>query len=294
MARIRSIHPGFFTDEAIVSASPQAQVFLIGLWTQCDDQGVFEWKPVTLKMRILPAANCDATVLLAELAALGIIKQIDVGPLKYGLVRNFRKYQRPKKPNSAYPLPAEFRTYVGLTGKIPEPDDGEEADSGPPDTPEGGPDSPPVPHQGGTGSEIRPQMEEEGGRMKGKEVGVPLAVTESGAAGAPAPTDDLEIPPFLRAESRSRPIADDWQPSDTARANLRSSRPDLDDATLERRMVEFRAWCAETNKHTFNPDATWLSFMVKTHVKPSPRQSPADAFDANLAALAEFGRTGTG
>lgn len=155
MARIRSIHPGFFTDEAIVSASPLAQIFLIGLWTQCDDQGVFEWKPLTLKMRILPATNCDVAVLLAELAALDVIKQIDVGSLKYGLVRNFRKFQRPKKPNAAFPLPAEFRTYVGLGGDDPEPG-GDSGDTG----------SPPVPHQSSTGSEISPQMEEGGGRKK--------------------------------------------------------------------------------------------------------------------------------
>lgn len=153
MARIRSIHPGFFTDEAIVAASPQAQIFLIGVWTQCDDQGVFEWKPITLKMRILPASNCDVAVLLGELTALGIIRQIDVGPLKYGLVRNFRRYQRPKKPNSTYPLPVEFRTYVGLGA----------TDTGT-GTEDGGPSSPPVPHQGGTGPELPPQMEEEGGR----------------------------------------------------------------------------------------------------------------------------------
>jgi len=51
------------------------------------------------------------------------------------------------------------------------------------------------------------------------------------------------------------------------------SRPDLDAPTLDRRMVEFRAWCAETGKRTFNPDATWLGFMVKTHVRSDSRDS---------------------
>ncbi len=41
MARIRSIHPGLFTDEAFMALSLLARVVLPGLWTECDDQGVF-------------------------------------------------------------------------------------------------------------------------------------------------------------------------------------------------------------------------------------------------------------
>jgi len=190
MARIRSIHPGFFTDEAIVQASPQAQVFLIGLWTQCDDQGVFEWKPVTLKMRILPAANCDADGLLSELASLQIIQRVEVGGVKYGLVRNFRRWQRPKKPNSTHPLPVEFRTYVGLndaSSKPPPPQD----DTG----------SEPVGNQFGTGGEIDEQMEEEGGRRK--EEGEETTESETTlVGGASAPT-----------AKRKTKLPADWQPT---------------------------------------------------------------------------------
>jgi hypothetical protein len=146
MARIRSLHPGFFTDEAVVTLSPQAQVFLMGLWTECDDQGVFEWKPITLKMRLLPATNADVGTLLSELATANAVKKVEVGGLQYGLVRNFRKYQRPKKPNSVHPLPEEFRTYVGLKLASGEPEEGE----------------------AGASSELSPQMEEGGGRMKGR------------------------------------------------------------------------------------------------------------------------------
>jgi hypothetical protein len=49
MSRIRSIHPGFFADETFVMLSPLARLFWIGLLTEADDQGIFEWKPVTLK-----------------------------------------------------------------------------------------------------------------------------------------------------------------------------------------------------------------------------------------------------
>lgn len=145
MARIRSIHPGFFTDEVMVTLSPQAQVFLMGIWTECDDQGVFEWKPITLKMRLLPAANVDIGALLSELEGANAIKKVEVGGVQYGLVRNFRKYQRPKKPNSIHPLPDELRTYVGL-----KPPSGE-----------------PKPDQSEDSSELSPQMEgREGGEKE--------------------------------------------------------------------------------------------------------------------------------
>jgi len=53
LARIRSIHDGFFTDENLVSVSVFARLLFLGLGVQADDKGVFEWKPITLKMRML-------------------------------------------------------------------------------------------------------------------------------------------------------------------------------------------------------------------------------------------------
>ncbi|SDP09085.1 hypothetical protein [Phyllobacterium sp. OV277] len=144
MARIRSVHPGLSTDEAYMQMSAFAKAALPLLWTECDDQGVFEWKPVVLKARILPADSVDFSAILGEYEALGAVLKIDVEGKNYGLVRNFQKYQRPKKPNEIHPLPNQYRTFVGS------PDISSE----------------PVPHQLPTGSENSPQMEDEGGRMK--------------------------------------------------------------------------------------------------------------------------------
>jgi hypothetical protein len=133
MARIRSIHPGLFTDDAFMSASSQARVLLLGLWTEAWDDGVFEWKPVTLKARVLPVDNVNIPALLSELTSLNFIRQFSFDHKQYGAIRNFRKFQRPKKPNSSGVLPAEFRTYVGLSQR-----------------------------HDVTGTEIPPQMEDEG------------------------------------------------------------------------------------------------------------------------------------
>jgi len=165
MARIRSVHPGLFTDEAFVALSPLARLLVIGIWTECDDQGAFEWKPVTLKMRLLPADNADVVALLAECEAANVVRRYTVGNREYGVVRNFRKYQRPKKPNSVHPIPDEFRTYVGLSGPSSPPDadeGGEVPNQFPTSSPPGGDDGVSFPQS----SETAQQMEDGGWRME--------------------------------------------------------------------------------------------------------------------------------
>jgi hypothetical protein len=125
MARIRSIHPGLFTDEAWVSCSPLARVLVIGLWTDADDQGVFEWKPLQIKMRLLPGDAADVSALLTEIQDAGMVMAFEAGGKRYGAIRNFRKFQRPQKPNALHPLPELAATYVGLsptgTGPVQDP-----------------------------------------------------------------------------------------------------------------------------------------------------------------------------
>ncbi|MCR4524709.1 hypothetical protein [Bosea sp. 47.2.35] len=117
MARIRSIHPGLFSDEVFVALSAQAQVFWIGLLCDADDQGVFEWKPVSLKMRILPAAVSDVSSLLDELEAHKLIRRYESGGATFGAIRNFCRYQRPKWPRAAHPVTAEIRSFTAADGK---------------------------------------------------------------------------------------------------------------------------------------------------------------------------------
>lgn len=115
MPRIRSVHPCLFTDEAWVSCSPLARVLYIGLMTDADDQGLFEWKPLQIKMRLLPADHADIPELLAELIAANLIASLESSGKKLGAIRYFRRFQRPKKANATFPLPAEWAPYVGLT-----------------------------------------------------------------------------------------------------------------------------------------------------------------------------------
>lgn len=147
MPRIRSVFPGLFTDEAFVSVSDSAQIFLVGIWTQCDDQGAFEWKPLSLRMRLRPTKDGPVEPLLAELEGANLIKSYEHDGRKYGIVRNFLKWQRPKSPSNVHFIPDNFRNYIGSRSFISEID-ADKADL--------------FPRNG----EITPQREEGGGRKQ--------------------------------------------------------------------------------------------------------------------------------
>ncbi|WEQ51191.1 hypothetical protein LV478_11685 [Komagataeibacter oboediens] len=115
MARIRSIHPGIYTDEGFATLSMAARVLLIGIWNHADDGGGFEWKPLTLKMRIFPADAVDVSALLDELAGADAVTRYEHDGRSYGAVRNFGKWQKPKKPSRFCPMPEQVRKYAHTT-----------------------------------------------------------------------------------------------------------------------------------------------------------------------------------
>lgn len=118
MARIRSVHPGQWTDVNFVSCSPHARLLAIALRNEADDRGVFIWEPLQLKMRLLPADNVDVPSLLGELVEHNLVRQFpDQSGKVYGAIRNFRRWQRPDKPKVVYPLPTELEDYAGHSPK---------------------------------------------------------------------------------------------------------------------------------------------------------------------------------
>lgn len=160
-----------------MGTSLMARLFLIGIWGQCDDQGTFQWRPLTLKARIAPADNVDVDAILAELEERKFLTRYEVNGSQFGAVRNFCKFQRPKKPNYTHPIPPELRTYVGLEGGSSEQKPSEGGVSSPPkrsDTGSSSPPkpvkaasgSPPVPHQFPTGGEKPPHSRVEEGRVE--------------------------------------------------------------------------------------------------------------------------------
>ena len=154
------------------------------IWTECDDQGAFEWKPVVLQARILPADAVDFADILSELVRLGCVIEVEIDGRSYGLVRNFAKFQRPKKPQYRVLVPHQYRTYVGIGTE-------------------------PVRNQWVTSAEKSPQMEDEGSTLPSQERNKPRQGTDltgegggtnpaNGRAAAAGDDDWPEMPEFLR------------------------------------------------------------------------------------------------
>jgi hypothetical protein len=149
MPRIRSIHPGIWTDEDFVAVSMASRLLFIGILNECDDQGVFIWKPAQLKMRVLPSDDVDVASLLHELSKAGFIQRYAVNGSTYGAVRHFREFQRPKKPNAVHPITAEMRAFAGTKSEH---------------------SCPPVGNSGVTGGEAVPgEFPQEDGGWRGRE-----------------------------------------------------------------------------------------------------------------------------
>jgi hypothetical protein len=256
MARIRSIHPGLWTDEAFMSLSANARLLLIGLWTEAHDDGVFEWKPLTLKARIFPVDNVDVETLLAELIAVDVIKRATGFPKEPGMIRNFRKYQRPQKPNESGLLPDEYRTYVGL-----------KADS-----------TLPVRDQYDTGTRKSPQMEDVGGRRKEKEVDSVADATEADASLRPAPESIPEKPKpvdwdkALFDAAVSALEGRTWPNSDERKVSPADARSLAGKLKKSRGGNSWEAWSAMQGALTA---ADRVQFVLGAIAHPPPNATPA-------------------
>lgn len=121
MPRIRSTHPDQWTDEDFVELCPWGRLLAIALRNFADDNGVFEWKPKSIKMKIFPADDVDVDALLDALLMQRQVMRFasnDAPGKVFGAIRNFCKYQRPKKPNPLYPITKEVAEWCGCSGEM--------------------------------------------------------------------------------------------------------------------------------------------------------------------------------
>lgn len=251
MARIRSIHPGIFTDDAFMSASPMARILLIGLWCEAWDDGVFEWKPVTLKARIFPADNVDFAALMAEIEGLGFIRSFLSGGKQFGAVRNFQRFQRPQKPNSSGVLTTEIAEFVGARRPHTAPPE-------PPEPAQYRTGTVAVQEESGTGMIIGAQMED--GEEDGKDdVLIPFPqskgaareneLKKSGKEGFPAEGSIAYTEPWARI--------------------VRQNAPGFD---VDQIAAAFRPWCGQHKIHLNRGDiAKVLGKFCQTHSARSKR-----------------------
>lgn len=143
MARIRTIKPEFFTDGKLVKMSIHARYAFIGLFTQADREGRFEWNEDDLQMRLFIAdRKVKISNILSELSENGLVARYGKNA-EYGYIKNFIKHQyiNPREGASVIPAPDQIdseltkqnigyiyaylastskRVKVGMTTKLPD------------------------------------------------------------------------------------------------------------------------------------------------------------------------------
>ena len=146
MARIRSIHPDQWTDEQFVSCGPEARLLALGIRTFADDNGILPHSPMRWKMQVFPAdpiTKAQIEGLVDELVESGQVMLYEADGKPYAAIRNFTKFQSPRKPSYVYPVPQwwgtngystrksseEVRNQYG-TGSVPVHDGGGKGEGG--------------------------------------------------------------------------------------------------------------------------------------------------------------------
>src|ERR1035438_7461939 len=78
MQRIRTVKPEFFQHEGLFDLEMQVglpvRLAFVGLWTCCDREGRFPWRPRKLKTDILPYDDLDFAAVLDALAGGGFLQ----------------------------------------------------------------------------------------------------------------------------------------------------------------------------------------------------------------------------
>lgn len=110
MSRIRTVKPELFKHDELFDAEIKHQLPLriafIGLFTCCDRDGRFKWRPRRLKTDILPYDEVDAEQVFNILAQYGFIKKYEYQGQAYGYIPSWHQHQYINNRESASLLPA--------------------------------------------------------------------------------------------------------------------------------------------------------------------------------------------
>ena len=110
MARIRTIKPDFFRHEGLYELEIETgfpiRVAFAGIWTACDREGRFEWKPKTLKLDCLPHDLVDFSRVLDALLTRGFIGRYTSNGREFGFIPTWLDHQVINNKESASKLPS--------------------------------------------------------------------------------------------------------------------------------------------------------------------------------------------
>lgn len=113
MGRIRTVKPELFKHEDLFDLEKQTglpiRTAFMGLFTCCDKQGRFKWRPRALKLDILPYDELDFSRVLDALATRGFIVKYTSNDDEFGYIPTFSKHQviNNRESDSELPEPGE-------------------------------------------------------------------------------------------------------------------------------------------------------------------------------------------
>jgi hypothetical protein len=274
MARIRSIHPGQANDADFVECTIAARYLAILLRNFADDNGVFVWRPKQIKMDVFPADSLDVEPLLDELVANRQVKQFEIDGESYGVFRNFKKWQRPDRPNTRFPIDELMLKYAGNSPNDQGSNDGNSPNTPPsrrqksPNTPQSrAAHSPNTPHSGKphspTAIDLSPKSDSEGKERIGTGTGIVDGMERTGTgkdaratARSPGPDPILSSGNDVLEETLRE--AAGWQTNKSRKLAITGPIQELLDrgVSLEYDILPVVRMCAPTAK-----TPSWMYFL---------------------------------
>ncbi len=120
MARIRTVKPELFEHEELFDLERETglplRLAFIGLFTCCDREGRFKWRPRTLKLSVLPHDEIDFARVLDALATRDFVRKYEFDGVEYGVIPTFYKHQVINNRESPSDNPAPTETsYISIT-----------------------------------------------------------------------------------------------------------------------------------------------------------------------------------
>ena len=120
MPRIRTIKPEFFSHEELFDLEEETglpiRLAFAGIWTICDREGRFKWRPRTIKAHVLPYDSVEFSRVLHALTTRGFVVKYEVDGVEYGVVPGFSRHQviNNRELASVLPEPPEIQQNIGL------------------------------------------------------------------------------------------------------------------------------------------------------------------------------------
>lgn len=129
MARIRTIKPEVCLHEGLYDLERESGLPVrfawVGLWTQCDREGRFKWRPRSLKSQVLPHDDVDFSRVLDALATRGFVVQYACRGEVFGFIPSWKKHQviNNRECESSLPDPAASDCELMTSTRAPRVDD---------------------------------------------------------------------------------------------------------------------------------------------------------------------------